>query len=117
LLPGFSLAHAGEVTTETIVAPASPQLERRSELVLIGDLDLRSDGGQAVLMQRLNHAAKDVCGPLVDSRVLPEVRGFRTCYNTAMANATGKARTFVASAAQQPNESVASIVVARPVGQ
>ena len=117
LLPGFSLAHAGEVTTETIVAPASPQLERRSELVLIGDLDLQSDSGQALLRQRLHHAAKDVCSPSVDNRVLPEVRGFHACYDTAMAEATAKARTFVASAAHPANESVASILVARPVGQ
>ncbi len=116
LMPGFNLAHAAEVTRETVVAPESPQLERRSELVVIGDLNLRSEGGQTTLMQRLNHAAKDVCGPLVDSRILPEVQGFHTCYDTAMADATFKVRTFLASA-HQANESIASIVVARSVGQ
>ncbi len=117
LMPGFSQAHAGDVTTETIVAPASPQLERRTERVLIGDLDLRSDRGQTMLMWRLNHAAKDVCSPSVDNRVLQEVRGFHACYDTAMADATAKAGTFLASTAPQANEAVASIVVARPVGQ
>jgi|SRR5579859_1588433 len=117
LMPGFTLAHAGEITTETIVAPPSQQLERRSELVKIGDLDLQSGGGQAMLMWRLNHAAKDVCGPFVNLRVLSDVQGFRACTDTAMADATAKAQTFLASAAPQGNESTASILVTRPVGQ
>lgn len=116
LMPGLSLAHADEISRETIVAPESPQLERRTELVVIGDLNLRSEGGQAVLMQRLNRAAKDVCGPFVDSRVLLEMQGFHACYDTAMADATVKLRTFLASA-PQANESIASITVAGPVGQ
>jgi UrcA family protein len=116
LMPGLSLAHADEISRETIVAPQSPQLERRSELVLIGDLNLRSEGGQAVLMHRLNHAAKDVCDPFMDSRVLREMQGFHTCYDTAMADATFKVRTFLASA-PQAYESIASITVTGPVGQ
>jgi UrcA family protein len=114
LISGFSLAHAEQVTSETIIAPVSPLLERHSELVMVGDLDLRSEDGQATLMRRLNHAAKDVCGPYEDRRVLREVLGFHVCYDTAMTDATAKARTFLASAA---TVSVASIVVARPVGQ
>ena len=116
LLPALSVAYADEVSRETIIAPEAPNLIRQSELVVIGDLNLRSDNGQAVLMQRLNHAAKDVCGPLVDSRVLPQVQGFHVCYDTAMADATSQVRTLLASA-HQSTESIASIVVARPVGQ
>ena len=116
-MPGFSLADADEVTTETIIAPASPLLERHSELVRIGDLDLRSEGGQAMLMQRLHHAAKDVCNPFADRRALLEMQGFHVCYDTAMANATAKARTVLVAAAHPAHESVASIVVTRPVSQ
>ena len=114
LLP--SLAHADDVSRETIIAPESPQLVRRSELVVIGDLDLRSDRGQVVLMRRLHHAAKDVCGPVVDSRALRDVQDFHSCYDTAMADATFKLRTFVASA-QPGHESVASLVVVGAMGQ
>jgi UrcA family protein len=116
LVSGFNLAHADEISRETIVAPESPQLERRTELVRIGDLNLRSEGGQAVLMQRLNHAAKDVCDPFVDNRALREMHGFHVCYDTAMADATFKVRTFLASV-PQANESIASIAVTGPVGQ
>jgi UrcA family protein len=116
LMPGLVPAHADEVSRETIVAPESPQLERRSELVAIGDLNLRSEVGQAALMRRLSHAAKDVCGPVVDSRVLQDVQGFHACYDTAMADATVKVRTFLA-AVPQANESIASIIVAGPAGQ
>ncbi|HVJ50837.1 MAG TPA: UrcA family protein [Aliidongia sp.] len=114
LISGFSLAHAGEVTKETIIGPVPPLLERHAELVMIGDLDLRSEDGQAMLMQRLHHAAKDVCDPFVDRRILLEMEGFHVCYDTAMADATAKARTFLASAA---NTSLASLVVARPASR
>ncbi len=61
LMPGFNLAHAAEVTRETVVAPESPQLERS----LRTGRDRRSqpperrrtdDADGSVL----NHAAKDV---------------------------------------------------------
>jgi len=116
LMPGLNLAHADEISRETVVAPESPQLERRTELVRIGDLNLRSEGGQAVLMQRLSHAAKDVCDPFSDSRLLREMQGFHVCYDTAMADATFKVRTFIASV-PQAHESIASITVTGPVGQ
>ncbi len=117
LMSGFSLADADEVSTETVIGPASPLLERHAELVRIGDLDLQSEGGQAMLMQRLHIAAKDVCNPFADRRALLEIQGFHVCYDTAMANATAKARTVLIAAAHPAHESVASIVVARPVGQ
>jgi len=117
LMFGFSLADADEVSTETVIAPPSPLLDRHFELVRVGDLDLWSEGGQAMLMQRLNHAAKDVCNPFADRRALLEMQGFHVCYDTAMADAMAKAQTVLVAAAHPAPESVASIIVARPVGR
>jgi len=109
LLASFNFANA-----EVIVRGHLPSgVELRSEDVAIGDIDLRSDAGQAVLMGRLRQAVRDVCdGPLVSYRDQQELRRYRSCNNNAMADATSKAQSVIALASQ-PGTSVAAIITVK----
>lgn len=113
LMASLNLAYAAEV----IVHGQLPsELEQRSEMVAVGDLNLRTESGQATLTGRIHQAVKDVCGPLVDSRNLQDAWHYHTCNRVAMADATSKAQTAIASA-YQSNESIATLMVVGPAKQ
>jgi UrcA family protein len=114
LMASFNFAYGAEVVVHGQVPL---DLEHRSELVAIGDLNLRTESGQATLMGRIDQAVKHVCGgPLVDLRNLPETRGYHACDRVAMRDATSKAQTAIASA-NQSNESIAALMVVGPAKQ
>jgi UrcA family protein len=113
LMASLNLPSAAEVIVHGQVPPT---LELRSELVAIGDLNLRSESGQATLMGRIHRAAKNVCGPLDDMRNLQETWRYRSCSSIALADATSKAQTAIASA-HQSNETIAALIVVEPAKQ
>ena len=113
LMTSFNLAYAAESAEEIVVKPEASQLEYRSELVAIADLNLMTESGQATLMRRIHQAVRDVCaGPIVDNRVARETRDYHACYDAAIADATSKAQAVLASA-RQPNEAIAAVIVAK----
>ena len=113
LLTSLNLAYAAEVREEILVKPVRPEMVQRSEAIAVSDLNLLNESGRATLMGRIHVAVKDVCGPLVDSRKLRETQDYHACYDAAMADATSKAQTAIAST-QQFNESIAAVIVTRP---
>jgi len=109
LITSFNFANA-----EVVVQGHLPSgVEIRAVEVSFADLNIRNPAGQAALMGRLRTAVRDVCdGPLVSYRDQQELRRYRSCNSDAMADATSKAESVIASASQ-PGTSVASVITVR----
>ncbi len=121
LMASLSPVHAadlGPVRTDEMVVRGQlpPDVELRSQMVAVGDLNLRTESGQSTLMGRIHQAVKNVCGSLEDLRNMQEAARYHNCGSVAMADATSKARTAIASA-RQSNEAIAALVVVAPAKQ
>ncbi len=68
--------------------------ETRSEAVRTADLDLSSPSGAAVMLHRINHAAKDVCAPApVHLGDLQDSGDYQQCMRGATTRAVGTLNT------------------------
>lgn len=73
------------------------QVETRTMAVRYSDLDLATADGAAVLRQRIERAATNVCGPF-DSRSLDDADRFAACRTNAIEAALPKADAMIAAA-------------------
>ena len=68
--------------------------ETRSEAVRTSDLDLSTPSGAAVMLRRINHAAKDVCSPEpVRISNLEDSADYQRCMRGATNRAVGTLNT------------------------
>jgi len=72
------------------IAAADSIFESRSARVRFGDLDTTSDRGAAVLYQRIENAAKIVCGDLEPDGQLSRYTAYTHCVHVAIGDAIAK---------------------------
>lgn len=79
------LAAALLTLAPVVCAAASPPApDGLSQRVRVADLDLRSEAGARVALQRIRQAADVVCGGEPDGRELARYSAFQTCVRTAV---------------------------------
>lgn len=74
-------------STSAINAAGRDNPQRPSETVKYEDLDLSTTAGVERLYQRINTAAKRVCGPGENHRIIDIKHAWELCYNGAVDNA------------------------------
>jgi UrcA family protein len=74
---------AAVLATSATAAAAAPETETVSITVRVADLDLQSDAGARVALQRIRHAAYVVCGEEPDARDLTRQAMVRACVRDA----------------------------------
>ena len=74
LVAGASAAFAGTPSDDTLSVKVSYQ-----------GLDLSSDAGAKMMLTRITHAAREICGPGPDARLFNETRAYQACV-TAITN-------------------------------
>lgn len=85
------LASAALLSLLCATAQSQPILRTVHELhVSYGDLNLGNRSGAQVLMQRLNHAATQVCGPRPALRDLDSAADFNSCRKDALDRAVAR---------------------------
>jgi UrcA family protein len=83
LFAGVSTASAATPSTDTVSVTVSYE-----------GLDLNSDAGARIMLQRIAHAAGEVCGSQPDTRLLDKVSVYKGC----MSSVTSRALTKLGSA-------------------
>jgi UrcA family protein len=91
---------AAALATSAAAAPAAPAGDRVSIAVRVADLDIQSDAGARIALQRIRKAAREICGEEPDIRDLarqPLVKAcMRDTVNAAVASADSPALTTLA---------------------
>jgi len=77
-------------------SPTNANAEHRKEAVSYADLDLNSDAGAAVLVQRIKSAAKSVCAP--EPTGLAEQTAYKSCLKTSVSHALARLNNAKVSA-------------------
>jgi UrcA family protein len=88
------LARAGitafAVCTCLVAYSASAEPKVKEQTVSFADLDLSKPAGAQTLYKRIKAAARHVCGPVDNYTYVTPSRGFRECYEKAIADAVAQ---------------------------
>jgi UrcA family protein len=79
-LPGLAMAGTSNFD---VVVDGRTGMQTRSIAVTLDDLDLLSARGYNMADNRIDRAAKKVCG-YANGSILPETRDYRSCYGDAL---------------------------------
>ena len=92
----------------TTPAPAQASSEKRPSFVVhYADLDVNRSDGARVLLGRLRHAAKLVCGPSPDNRDLDQIASFTACVKVSMDHAVADVHAPLVTALYAGPETIA----------
>jgi UrcA family protein len=79
LFAGVSTASAATPSTDTVSVTVSYE-----------GLDLNSDAGARIMLQRIAHAAGEVCGSQPDTRLLDQTHAYKSCMTSVTNRAVDK---------------------------
>lgn len=101
-----ALITAGGIKAAPALAQPAPVTTNVS-VVQTADLDLASQDGQRSLQQRLNRAAREVCGTASDADLVGQNK-VRDCRHDVLARASGERDALLAAAKSGPTITLAA---------